>query len=71
MPSKTLRCNAVDCRKKLRITDIECRCGFKFCSNHRHMNDHQCKFLINEQKKQIEELKQSMNECSFKKIDKI
>lgn len=71
MPSKTSRCNAVDCRKKLKITDIECRCGFKYCSTHRHMNDHQCSFLMNEREKQKKELKQIMNECSFKKIDEI
>ena len=71
MPSTTARCNATDCRKKLKITDIECRCGFKFCSNHRHMNDHQCSVLISEQKKQKEELKKVMNECLFKKVDKI
>ena len=38
------RCNHPDCRKKLKLTDIECRCGLKFCTEHRYAGSHNCTF---------------------------
>jgi len=38
------RCNVVDCRKKLKLTDMECRCDKRFCSAHRLPETHKCSF---------------------------
>jgi predicted nucleic acid binding AN1-type Zn finger protein len=32
------------CRKKVGLLGFECRCGFVFCSGHRHPQDHACAF---------------------------
>ena len=37
-------CSKNDCKKKLKLTDIACRCGFKFCSIHRYAEKHECTF---------------------------
>ena len=36
------RCNHLECRKRLKLTDITCRCGYKFCSSHRYSDHHNC-----------------------------
>ena len=41
---KQKRCGHVDCRKKLKLTDFECRCGLRFCGLHRHAEAHNCGF---------------------------
>ncbi|GMF34764.1 unnamed protein product [Phytophthora fragariaefolia] len=33
-----------ECKKKVGLTAIECRCGFVFCSNHRYADQHNCSF---------------------------
>ncbi|RLN37763.1 hypothetical protein BBJ28_00007549 [Nothophytophthora sp. Chile5] len=33
-----------ECKKKVGLTAIECRCGFVFCSNHRYADQHSCSF---------------------------
>jgi hypothetical protein len=32
------------CRKKLALTDMECRCKIRFCSAHRLPEEHACTF---------------------------
>jgi len=32
------------CNKKVGLLGFECRCGFVFCSGHRHAADHTCTF---------------------------
>jgi type IV secretory pathway VirB10-like protein len=32
------------CRKKVGLLGFECRCGYVFCSGHRHAQDHNCSF---------------------------
>jgi AN1-type zinc finger protein 5/6 len=32
------------CNKKVGLLGFECRCGFVFCSSHRHATDHSCTF---------------------------
>ena len=41
---KQKRCGHVDCRKKLKLTDFDCRCGLRFCGLHRHAEAHNCGF---------------------------
>ena len=36
------RCNFVGCKKKLKLTDMDCGCGFIFCSKHRLPEKHMC-----------------------------
>lgn len=36
------RCGA--CRKKLKLTDLECRCSARFCAQHRAPEEHACTF---------------------------
>jgi predicted nucleic acid binding AN1-type Zn finger protein len=38
------RCTATDCRAKLMLTDSACRCGTRFCSKHRHFENHGCTY---------------------------
>jgi len=38
------RCYANGCRKKLKLTDMECRCNKTFCAAHRLPETHACTF---------------------------
>jgi hypothetical protein len=38
------RCSHVDCNKKLKLTDMACRCEKTFCGLHRHAETHNCTF---------------------------
>ena len=40
----TKRCNHVACKKKLLLSDMECKCGIRFCANHRFPEEHKCTF---------------------------
>lgn len=40
--SKSKRCRHESCRKKLKLTDYECRCGNRFCQLHRLPEMHKC-----------------------------
>jgi predicted nucleic acid binding AN1-type Zn finger protein len=33
-----------ECKKKVGLTAIECRCGFVFCGSHRYADQHACTF---------------------------
>lgn len=33
-----------ECKKKVGLTAIECRCGFVFCNAHRYADQHSCSF---------------------------
>lgn len=36
------RCCAEGCTKKLKLSDMDCRCGKRFCLKHRLPEDHNC-----------------------------
>ena len=38
------RCAFKGCKKKLKLTSVECRCKQKFCSAHFHYEKHNCSF---------------------------
>ena len=38
------RCGASGCKRRLLLSDMACRCGYKFCTAHRHAEDHECLF---------------------------
>ena len=39
------RCAHESCKKKLKLTDWECRCGKRFCAIHRALEKHNCESL--------------------------
>jgi hypothetical protein len=42
-PKATNRCGAPNCKRKLLLTDITCRCGVRCCMTHRDATQHDCK----------------------------
>ena len=40
-----IRCWFDNCRTKLKLTDMECKCKHKFCGKHRMMESHDCEYL--------------------------
>jgi len=40
--SKTHRCSLEGCNKKLKISDMPCKCKFIYCSKHRLQHQHNC-----------------------------
>lgn len=63
------QCNHPDCKKKLKLTDIMCRCGLKFCALHRYSDKHNCTFDYKNMGK-IELTKQNPI-VNFSKLEKI
>tara|TARA_B100000579_G_scaffold227152_1_gene186035 strand:- start:7795 stop:8022 length:228 start_codon:yes stop_codon:yes gene_type:complete len=62
-------CCAKDCNRKIKLTDLMCRCGNFYCKAHRLPESHNCTydFKENDKKKQrIENLK-----CIGSKLVKI
>ncbi len=43
-PVQANRSRCFCCNKKVGLLGFECRCGFVYCSGHRHAGDHQCSF---------------------------
>ncbi len=41
---KTNRCHGHDCRKKLGLIPLRCRCGHSFCSEHIGTSAHACTY---------------------------
>ena len=67
--NKLNKCIYPYCNKKLKLTDIKCRCGFKFCALHRYSDKHNCAFDYKNMGK-IELTKQNpvVNFSKFEKI---
>ena len=62
-------CAFENCSRKLKFTDLSCRCNKIFCNLHRLPELHNCKYNYKEninKEKKINEMK-----CVGKKIDKI
>jgi hypothetical protein len=38
----TKMCNHSECRKKIGLSDMPCKCGLKFCASHKFYTDHSC-----------------------------
>ena len=41
---KSNRCNMIECKSKMGLLGFECKCGYKFCSKHRHTDTHYCTY---------------------------
>jgi hypothetical protein len=44
-------CAFKDCKKKLALTSLECKCKKKFCDTHRHYLSHECAYDYKEDAK--------------------
>ena len=52
---KSNRCNMIECKSKLGLLGFDCKCGYKFCSKHRHTDTHYCKYdYVTEDRKKLE-----------------
>ena len=52
--AKTLRCEHVDCKKKLGLLGFDCKCGHHYCAQHRGAEQHSCTFdYKNEGRKEL------------------
>lgn len=58
---KSKRCNFLECSKKLLLSDQYCKCGMRFCSNHRHFEAHKCTFDFRAKSDEI--LKKQLVKC--------
>jgi len=47
---KKKRCNHPECKKKLTLTDMACRCRKCFCAKHRLPEQHNCTFDFKSEK---------------------
>jgi predicted nucleic acid binding AN1-type Zn finger protein len=63
------RCSHPDCSKKIKLTDMECRCEKIFCLKHRLPENHSCDFDYKSLEKEI--LRKSLNKVVAEKIAKI
>ena len=61
------RCAFAGCRKKLKLTSVECRCKQKFCSVHFHYEKHNCSFDY----KELSRRKLGIASASNSRVDKI
>ena len=66
MPKK---CECDGCKKKLMISDLECKCKKYFCSTHRFATNHQCNYDYKTDG--IKNLEKNLVKVVGEKIDKI
>ena len=62
-------CNYEGCNRRLKLTDIECKCNQVFCKIHKYPDSHNCTYDYKENNKKqqrIDEMK-----CVSNKIPKI
>ena len=65
-----IKCFESKCVKKLKLTDMKCRCGYTYCSLHRLPENHKCTFDYKLKQDQIIKLKEEMK-CVNEKLIKI
>lgn len=59
-----------ECKKKIGITAVECRCGYVYCNQHRYADQHSCTFDF--RKAERAELKRrNPGGGQFDKMDKL
>ena len=52
------------CKRKLALTDFACRCGIRFCGEHRYAEDHACTF-------EYKSLAAKVEGCAAEKMEKV
>ncbi len=63
-PKQPKRCGHSECKKKLTLTDFDCKCGIRFCSAHRHAETHACTF-------NYKSLSTPLVKCVAEKLDRV
>lgn len=38
------RCALPGCKKRLTLTDFDCKCGMRYCTSHRYSESHNCAY---------------------------
>jgi len=68
--SRPKRCQAADCRQKIKLTDSACKCKLFFCSVHRHAELHDCTFDYRQTTTvQLEEQLVKIQSVKFQRIE--
>ena len=57
------------CKKKLKLTDMKCRCGKKFCPKHRLPEQHKCSYNFKAEDQNLNKL--GLGGGTFEKLIKI
>ena len=68
---KTKRCGHPDCRRKLMLTDMPCKCEITFCTFHRLSEQHACTFDYKKARENETETKSDKMRCIADKIEGI
>jgi predicted nucleic acid binding AN1-type Zn finger protein len=68
-PKKKKYCCFGECKKKLTLIDMECKCGFKFCSLHRLPESHNCTYDFKKESKVL--LAKTLIKVVHEKVEKI
>jgi len=68
---KSKRCGHPECRRKLMLTDMPCKCGIIFCSMHRLSEQHDCTFDFKKASKDETDKKSEEMRCVAHKIEGI
>ena len=63
------KCSHIGCNKKIKITDLECKCGKIFCNLHRLPETHSCNFNYKDELRKIQNIEHM--KCVSDKIIKI
>ncbi len=63
------RCGFSDCKKRLGLTQFDCRCEGTFCTRHRNPSEHNCTY--NHQKRGRELLSAVNNRVVADKVQRI
>jgi AN1-type zinc finger protein 5/6 len=58
-----------ECKKKVGLLGIKCRCNYIYCSKHRYSDQHNCQFDFKAREKDL--LKQRLVQVAGEKITKI
>jgi len=64
------KCPETNCCKRIKLTDLSCRCGNTYCSTHRLPETHDCSYNFKLNNKEMDVLKEQMK-CTNQKIIKI
>ena len=65
------RCSLEGCRKKLKLTDLECMCAKRYCQLHRLPEDHRCGIDYGKRDKSILEKRLMSEKTVADKVIKI
>ena len=68
---KSKRCGHPECRRKLMLTDMPCKCGIIFCSLHRLSEQHACTFDYKKTRNDDTKTKSEELRCVADKVEGI